>query len=73
MRMISDFVRIIALLVLLFTVSCSKSQNQEGLKDALKDKLYIGAALNEAQIKGKDTMALRLPSDTLIRLSPKIV
>jgi len=60
MRMISDFVRIIAVLVLLFTVSCSESQNQEGLKDALKDKFYIGAALNEDQIKGKDTMALQI-------------
>ncbi|MGC8802465.1 MAG: endo-1,4-beta-xylanase [Bacteroidales bacterium] len=46
-------------LLSLFT-ACTAQQHEEGLKDALKGKFYIGAALNEAQIMGKDTQAIKI-------------
>jgi endo-1,4-beta-xylanase len=36
------------------------AQTSAGLKDAFKDQFLIGAALNEGQVAGRDTAALRL-------------
>ena len=47
--------------VLALTGSCStQAPAEEGLKDALEGKFYIGAAMNEAQILGKDTASLQI-------------
>lgn len=46
--------------------SCSTTpthnEKEVGLKDALKDKFYIGAALNERLITGKDTAGIQVLS-----------
>ncbi|MCX7986452.1 MAG: endo-1,4-beta-xylanase [Bacteroidales bacterium] len=39
---------------------CQSNNKQESLKEALKDKFYIGVALNDVQIKGKDTLAMAI-------------
>jgi len=48
-------------LVAFLALSCTTEQPAEpGLKDALKGKFYMGAAMNEGQITGADTASLRL-------------
>lgn len=44
----------------LFTGCTPKEAPVSTLKDALKDKFHIGAALNEAQITGSDTAGVRV-------------
>lgn len=50
--------------ILLFSVSCAnqtkQSENDNTLKEALKDKFYIGTALNLPQIRGTDTLSLSI-------------
>ncbi|MCU4162756.1 endo-1,4-beta-xylanase [Carboxylicivirga caseinilyticus] len=49
------------ILILTLFSACTQPQKQEpGLKDALKDKFFIGTALNTNQIFGKDTLGLEL-------------
>ena len=48
-----------------FLLGCSSSSKENtvkepSLKDALKDKFYIGTALNLNQIQGKDTLSLNI-------------
>ncbi len=55
--------RLILFLFVLVTASCtSNSQISEpsSLKDAFADKFYLGTALNENQITGKDSSALEI-------------
>ncbi len=51
---------IFAGLALLFAACNTSSTKEAGLKDAYKGKFYIGAALNEAQILGKDSAAVNV-------------
>lgn len=46
--------------ITLLTACASGERAEVALKDALKDKFLIGAALNEAQIVGQDTAGLRV-------------
>lgn len=51
---------------LLLGCSSSSKENtvkEPSLKDALKDKFYIGTALNLNQIQGKDTLSLNIVKD----------
>lgn len=60
MKKLISLISIIGGSIIIFFATCNADQKNEGLKDALKDKFYIGVALNEAQIEGKDTMALNI-------------
>lgn len=53
---------ILLLLPLLLVSACSSKQkeDQPSLKDALKDKFYIGTALNLNQIQGRDTASINI-------------
>lgn len=47
--------------LLILTASCGGTlASEEGLKDALEGKFFMGAALNENQILGKDTSSLKI-------------
>ena len=47
--------------ILMVALGCKTQQVESvALKDALKNKFYIGTALNAGQINGKDTASLRL-------------
>jgi endo-1,4-beta-xylanase len=47
--------------ILLATAACnSQEAAEEGLKDALKGKFYIGTAMNGPQILGRDTASLEI-------------
>ncbi len=47
--------------VLLLSVSCNaKDSPEEGLKDALAGKFFMGAAMNTSQILGSDTVTLKI-------------
>ena len=49
------------LAVLVITASCSaKDSMDEGLKDALEGKFFMGTAMNTPQILGSDTAALNI-------------
>ncbi|MCF8226422.1 MAG: endo-1,4-beta-xylanase [Bacteroidales bacterium] len=52
---------ILMLIVAMVASACTTQKSaDEGLKDALEDKFYIGAALNGPQILGDDTASLKI-------------
>lgn len=52
---------IISAAIVLAAVGCSsKAEETKGVKDAFEGKFYIGAALNEAEIRGIDTTGVDL-------------
>ncbi len=51
--------RISIIAAILATVSCS-APAEKGLKDVFADKFYIGAAINEAEIRGTDTEGVEI-------------
>ncbi len=52
---------IISAAVVLAAAGCSsKAEEPKGIKDAFEGKFYIGAALNEAEIRGIDTTGVEL-------------
>ena len=55
-----SMLQLLVMLTAIVWVSCSvpKAQKPLTLKDAFADKFYIGTALNEGQITGKDTAAV---------------
>ncbi|WP_346860582.1 endo-1,4-beta-xylanase [uncultured Draconibacterium sp.] len=57
--------QILILLIATVFVSCSAPKNEEAttLKDAFKDKFYIGTAMNAWQIAGKDTAGVQVIKD----------
>lgn len=47
--------------IAIFSTSCNMQNSKDpGLKDALKGKFYMGAAINAPQILGRDTASLKL-------------
>jgi endo-1,4-beta-xylanase len=52
---------LVPLLVALLVAACDQTESgEEGLKDALKGKFYMGTALNPYQVLGKDTASPEL-------------
>jgi len=51
----------ILILGLIITTGCKFSgEKEEGLKDALKNKFYIGVAVNDNIVNGKDSLAVKI-------------
>lgn len=58
------FKSVLPVLSLLFVVSCTpKTETTITLKDALKDKFYIGTAMNVPQINGEDSLSVKIIED----------
>ncbi|HET6559170.1 MAG TPA: endo-1,4-beta-xylanase [Prolixibacteraceae bacterium] len=50
----------LTLLMVIICLSVISANPVKGLKEVFKDKFFVGAALNEGQITGKDTASIRL-------------
>ena len=58
----NTLIHVALIMLALFLAACAPEVNsgEPGLKDALEGKFYMGAALNEQQILGKDSTSLAL-------------
>lgn len=57
--------------MVVLTISTACGQQKTTLKDAFKNQFYIGAALNEGQITGKDAPAISLLKEQFSSITPE--
>jgi endo-1,4-beta-xylanase len=70
-RQIGYMFLVLTALPLWYACSAGPSSKPASLKEALKDKFHIGAALNEALITGRDTAGLRVLGQQFSAIVPE--